>query len=138
MPISARNRIKGTVESIETGAVNAVVHLRAASGERVTATISLDAVKELGLAAGTEATAIVKATDVLVGIGDAKLSARNQFPGEVVNIETGAVNDIVAIKTEGGDTFSATITRDAVEELGLAVGVKAKAIVKATSVLIEV
>lgn len=136
MAISARNQIKGTVEAVQEGAVNAVVQIKTPSNEHVTATISLEAVKELGLAPGKEATAIVKATDVMIGIGDAKLSARNQLSGEVVNVQEGAVNTIVTLKTEGGNTLSATISVQAVKELGLVPGAKAKAIIKATSVII--
>lgn len=136
MAISARNQIKGTVEAVQEGAVNAVVQIKTPSNEHVTATISLEAVKELGLAPGKEATAIVKATDVMIGIGDAKLSARNQLAGEVVNVQEGAVNTIVTLKTEGGNTLSATISVQAVKELGLVPGAKAKAIIKATSVII--
>ncbi|MFT9076863.1 TOBE domain-containing protein [Ethanoligenens sp.] len=138
MTISARNEFKGTVESIQEGAVNAIVHVKTAAGEILTATISRDAVKELGLAPAKAATAVVKATDVLVGIGDTKLSARNQLAGEVVNVKEGAVNAIVSIKTAGGADVAATISLEAVKELGLVPGVKVKAIIKATSVIIAI
>lgn len=138
MTISARNQFKGTIESVQEGAVNALVHLKTAANAPITATVSLEAVKELGLAAGKEATAVVKATDVLIGIGDTKLSARNQLAGVVSKVQEGAVNAIVTIKTEGGTEISATISIEAVKELGLAVGVQAKAIIKATSVLIAI
>ncbi|ADU27260.1 TOBE domain-containing protein [Ethanoligenens harbinense] len=138
MTISARNQFKGTVESVQEGAVNALVHVKTAADDIITATVSLEAVKELGLAAGKEATAVVKATEVLVGIGDAKLSARNQLAGEVTKVQEGAVNAIVTIKTEGGTEIEATISLEAVKELGLAAGVKAKAIIKATAVIIAI
>ena len=63
MKISARNQLKGTVKSIETGSVNAIVHIDIGNGN-----ISIDAVKELGLAVGKEAYAIIKATSVMVGV----------------------------------------------------------------------
>lgn len=138
MTISARNQFKGTVESVQEGAVNALVHVKTAADDIITAAVSLEAVKELGLAAGKEATAVVKATEVLVGIGDAKLSARNQLAGEVTKVQEGAVNAIVTIKTEGGTEIEATISLEAVKELGLAAGVKAKAIIKATAVIIAI
>lgn len=138
MAISARNQIKGTIESVQNGSVNAIVHIKTPSNDSVTATISLEAAKELGLAPGKAATAVVKATDVLIGIGDLKLSARNQFAGVIVNVQEGAVNAIVTLKTDGGNTISATISISAVKELGLAPGLKAKAIIKATSVMIAV
>lgn len=138
MNISARNQFKGKVESVQEGAVNAVVTLKTAGNEIITSTISMEAVKELDLAPGKEATAIIKATEVMIGVGEIKLSARNQLAGEIVKVEEGAVNAIVTLKTVGGNTFTSTISIAAVKELGLASGVKAKAVIKATSVMIAV
>lgn len=67
--------------------------------------------------------------------GDA-LSARNRFPGRVVSVESDGVMAIVEIEA-GPHRVTAAITRDAVEELGLAPGVEATATVKATSVMVE-
>jgi molybdopterin-binding protein len=67
--------------------------------------------------------------------GDA-LSARNRFPGKVVSVEVDGVMALVEIAA-GPHRVTAAITRDAVEELGLAEGVEATATVKATSVMVE-
>ena len=67
-----------------------------------------------------------------------KLSARNQFKGTVVGIQEGAVNSIVRIDIGGGNIMSATISMNAIQELGLAVGKPAYAVVKATSVMVGV
>lgn len=138
MGISARNQLVGKVESIQEGAVNAIVTLKLDGDSTVAATISLSAVKELELAPGKDATAVVKATDVLIGVGDLKISARNQLAGEIVDVKEGAVNATVTLKTDGGSNITATISIAAVKELGLTAGVKAKAIIKATSVMLAV
>ncbi|MEI3340085.1 MAG: TOBE domain-containing protein [Eubacterium sp.] len=65
-----------------------------------------------------------------------KLSARNQFPGKVIAVEKGAVNSIVKLEVLGGNVITATISNAAVEDLELAEGVDATAVVKATSVMI--
>ncbi len=65
-----------------------------------------------------------------------KLSARNQFKGKIVNIQEGAVNGIVRIDIGGGNVMSATISMNAIKELGLEVGKEAYAVVKATSVMV--
>ena len=65
-----------------------------------------------------------------------KTSARNQFHGEVVALRTGAVNDEVEIGLGHGHSVVAVITHESVESLGLEVGAKAFALVKASSVLI--
>ena len=67
--------------------------------------------------------------------GDA-LSARNRFPGVVRSVEVDGVMALVEIEA-GPFLVTAAVTRDAVEELGLAPGVPATGAVKATSVMVE-
>ena len=63
--LSARNRLAGTVRSVEVDGVMALVELEAGP-YRLTAAVTRDSVDELGLAPGVEATATVKATSVMV------------------------------------------------------------------------
>jgi molybdopterin-binding protein len=65
-----------------------------------------------------------------------QLSARNRFPGVVRSVEVDGVMALVEIEA-GPHLVTAAVTRDAVEELGLAPGVPATAAVKATSVMVE-
>jgi molybdopterin-binding protein len=67
--------------------------------------------------------------------GDA-FSARNRFPGVVRSVEVDGVMALVELEA-GPFLVTAAVTRDAVEELGLAPGVAATAAVKATSVMVE-
>lgn len=69
MRISARNRIPARVTGISHGEAIANVELDA-SGVRLVASITDEAVRELGLAEGAEVIAIVKASDVIVGVPD--------------------------------------------------------------------
>ena len=64
------------------------------------------------------------------------LSARNRFPGVVVSVEVDGVMALVEIEA-GPFLVVAAVTRDSVEELGLAPGVQATAAVKATSVMVQ-
>jgi molybdopterin-binding protein len=64
------------------------------------------------------------------------LSARNRFPGVVRSVESDGVMALVEIEA-GPHLVTAAVTRDSVEELGLAPGVPATATVKATSVMVE-
>lgn len=68
MKLSARNQIKGVIQSVVEGAVNAVVTIDIGGGNIVTSDITLNAVKDLGLVAGKEVYAVIKSTDVMVGI----------------------------------------------------------------------
>ncbi|APT88921.1 hypothetical protein CFRA_06285 [Corynebacterium frankenforstense DSM 45800] len=68
-----------------------------------------------------------------------RISARNQLAGEVVEIEEGAVNAVVKIRLDGTDVVvSSSITMDSVHELGLKVGSRATAVIKASSVMVAV
>ncbi len=65
MQLSARNQIPATVVSINSGEAIANVTLDA-FGNRLVASITVEAVKELGLAEGSQVTAIIKASDVIL------------------------------------------------------------------------
>ena len=65
--LSARNKFSGKVAAVEKGTVNDIVKIDTGIGT-VSATISEAAVKELGLEAGKDAVAVVKATSVMVGV----------------------------------------------------------------------
>jgi molybdopterin-binding protein len=64
------------------------------------------------------------------------LSARNRFPGVIRSVEVDGVMALVEIEA-GPFLVTAAVTRDSVEEMGLAPGVAATARVKATSVMVE-
>jgi molybdopterin-binding protein len=69
MKISARNRLKGKIIEVKKGATTAHVRIDI-GGTVVTASITNEAVDELGLAVGKEALAVVKASDVMIAIDD--------------------------------------------------------------------
>jgi molybdopterin-binding protein len=66
-----------------------------------------------------------------------KISARNQLEGLVVDVVKGATTSHVRIDI-GGAVLTASITNEAVDELKLAKGVRAKALIKASDVLVAV
>lgn len=66
--ISARNQIAGTVVEVTEGAVNGHVTIETASGARIKGSITNEAIETLGLAQGAPAIAVVKSTDVMVGV----------------------------------------------------------------------
>ncbi|WP_417606827.1 TOBE domain-containing protein [Primorskyibacter flagellatus] len=67
MKLSARNKLTGTVVSIDKGAVNSTVQINLGGDTTVTAMITNASVADLGLEVGKTAHAIVKASDVIVG-----------------------------------------------------------------------
>ena len=70
MRLSARNQLKGTIVEIQEGAVNGIVKLDIGGGNVISSTISMSAIKELALAVGGEAYAVIKATSVMIGVDD--------------------------------------------------------------------
>ncbi len=66
MKISARNQLKGRVVEVRRGATTAHVRIDIGNGAIVTASITNEAVDDLGLAVGDEAIAVIKASDVMV------------------------------------------------------------------------
>jgi molybdate transport system regulatory protein len=68
--ISARNKLEGMVESVRSGTVNAEITVKLPGGDRVIATITDEAARNLALREGENVAAVIKATDVMI----AKLS----------------------------------------------------------------
>jgi len=140
MKLSARNILKGRITAINEGAVNGVVVIDI-GGQLVKSDITMEAIKELGLKAGQDACAIIKASNVMIASGNKRLtniSARNQFVGMISKVNKGAVNGHVSVKLNDGNTIMASITNEAIDSLGLAEGGTAVAIVKATDVIVGV
>jgi molybdopterin-binding protein len=69
MQLSARNQIRATVTGVTSGEAAANVVLDA-NGVRLVASITVEAVRELGLAEGREVIAVIKASDVIVAVPD--------------------------------------------------------------------
>jgi len=67
-----------------------------------------------------------------------KLSARNILKGKIVQLKPGAVNTEVVLELAGGGQIVSIITKESAENLGLAMGKSAYAIIKASSVMIGV
>jgi molybdate transport system regulatory protein len=138
MKISARNVLPGKVTNVTQGAVNSEVALSLRGGETIVAVITNSSVERLGLQAGTDAFAIIKASEVMVGkeLENAKLSARNILAGEVAQIHEGAVNSEVGIQLPGGTVLIASITKESVQALNLKPGDSVSAVVKASHVMV--
>ena len=67
MQISARNVLKGRVTTVKTGDVNAQVTVDIGGGNVITSVITVDSVKQLGIAEGKEVSVLIKASSVMLG-----------------------------------------------------------------------
>jgi molybdate transport system regulatory protein len=137
MQISARNRIETRIVSVEKGAVNAMIVLRAPKGAHISAIVTLESVEALGLVPEMVVTTFFKASHVLVATGGMpNISARNKLPGKVETVIQGAVNAELLIRLEGGDLLTAIITNEALNELEIREGGDVIAVIKASDVMI--
>jgi molybdate transport system regulatory protein len=135
---SARNHLSGKVVAVQKGAVNDAIELEIAGGQRLVATVTSESTRQLGLAPGKQAIALIKASSVIVGLPDAsmKLSARNQLAGKVVQLTPGAVNAEVSIALDGSGVIVAIVTHASAESLALAEGLAVIAIIKSSSIIL--
>jgi molybdopterin-binding protein len=68
MRLSTRNQLTGTVTAVEPGSVMTVVTVELNGGQQVTSSITKEAAQELGLAAGTSVTVLIKSTEVTLAV----------------------------------------------------------------------
>lgn len=139
MRTSARNQYRGTVKSVIRGAVNADVILDLGEGLEIFANITNEAVEELRLKRGREATALIKASLVILSPdASVRTSARNRLCGTVTQIVPGSVNCEVILQLPGNRRLAAIITSEAATELQLATGSTCCALIKSSHVILAV
>lgn len=138
MKTSARNQFFARVVQVRPGAVNDEIDLEMAGGQKLAAIVTHESTETLGLSLGAETFALVKASSVLLVTepGGAKFSARNQLAGTVSRVSPGAVNTEVTLDLPGGASVVAIITNESCTEMGLAPGVMATAMFKASCVIL--
>lgn len=134
MSLTIRNQLPGTVTAVLPGDAMAVVRTRLTGGQEITAAVTADAVRELGITEGTPVRALIKSTEMALASGPVSgISIRNQIPGTVLGVVTGGPMAAVKVAVEGGE-LTAAVTRDAIEDLGLFPGSAVVALVKSTEV----
>ena len=140
MKTSARNALRGEVVETRLGAVNAEVRLKVSDFVEIVAIVTRESAEELDLSPGRAALALIKSSFVILAVGEGPLrtSARNCLSGVVIRHERGTVNDEVVLEIDDGMTITATVTRESADELGLEPGVRAKALIKASHVILAV
>lgn len=138
MWISARNRLEGTITTIAEGGANGIVSIDLGFAT-VKADIPMESVNELMLEEGKRVFAVIKATDIMIATGSeplANLSARNQLPGVITYVNKSLVNGHVSMQLPSVGMMMASITREAIDELGLAEEDNAIAIFSETDVMV--
>lgn len=137
---SARNQFFGKVTAIKQAPVNVEVELTLTGGDKIYSVITHDGLSELGLAIGSDAWALVKASWIILALPEVAptLSARNKLTGTISRITQGGVNAEVTLVCGGNNSISATLTNESVAALQLQVGHVVCALFKASSVILGV
>jgi molybdate transport system regulatory protein len=138
--ISTKNIFTGVISDIVRDISVAQVALELKSGHQIYAVISNDSIDELKLEKGSTASALIKASSVMISNAPEPLiiSAKNMIRGKISTISENVVQGEVSLDIGGGDTITSTITQSSVKRLGLKVGDEAWAIIKTSSVIIGV
>ena len=139
MKTTARNHLRGTVVEVREGAVNAEVLLDI-QGTPLVAIVTNESVRNLGLAPGIEAFALIKASWVILATEDGglKTSARNRLCGTVERRIDGAVNAEIVLALDGGARLAAIVTLESARNLDIREGDRACALIKAPHVILAV
>jgi molybdate transport system regulatory protein len=138
MKTSARNQFAGPVTTLKEGVVDTEVSIQLGPNLVLTAIVTRESAENLGLAVGRDVLAFVKASSILLMVGeDTLISARNRFTGTVASIHDGPVNAEVTLAIPGGHhVITAVVTEQSVKRLGLVVGQTITAVFKASSVFL--
>ncbi|KNZ31199.1 MAG: hypothetical protein AD742_18520 [Methylibium sp. NZG] len=134
---SARNQFVGRVLKLNESKLSVEVVVELDAQTRIAAGVTRDSARALGLAVGSPVLALVKASSVLLGVGDGALtSARNHLSGTVTRVVSGPISAEVTLAVGAGRTVTAGITRESLDRLGVAKGKAASALFKASSVIL--
>lgn len=133
---SARNQFVGSIERLRVGQVGVEVRLELDAQTSIVAGVTRDSASALRLEMGATVMAIVKASSVLLALGDVRTSARNHLTGVVSRVVKSPIGAEVTLALPAGRSVTASITRDSLDRLGLARGVAASALFKASAVIL--
>ena len=140
MKTSARNAFRCSVDEVRQGSVDVEVILRLTDAVTLAATVTAESANDLGIVAGSEVTALIKAPFVLLATGDQapKVSTRNRIPGTVSRRDDGSVNSEIVLDIGDGKSLIAVVTKESADQLGLCPGAKAWALFKASHVILAI
>lgn len=130
------NELRGTIETVEVSGSLSLVRVRVA--DLLLSAIVVDTPATLSyLHAGAEVAVIFKETEVVLGVGEAPtVSLQNRIPGTVKAVERATLLSRVVLDTAHGPIVSVITTR-AVDQLGLAPGVPAMALIKTNEIMLS-
>lgn len=140
MRTSARNALRGTIETIRADALNSEVGVRISHDTLIYALVTNQSVRDLGLCAGRQAIVLIKAPFVMVALDDGApaTSARNAVPGVVQRCETSELSAEIVIDIGASRTIAASISAASARALKIKKGSRVQAIFDSSHVIVAV
>jgi molybdate transport system regulatory protein len=140
MKTSARNALRGTIDSIVSDALSAEVAVTVSGDTTLHALVTQASLGELGLRVGRDVVVLIKAPFVVISTEPAMpaVSMRNRVAGVVRRCEISAVNAEVVLEIGDGKTLAATITAQSARSLGIEIGKPAWALFDAAHVILAI
>jgi molybdate transport system regulatory protein len=136
MQISARNQIQAEVVSVMCGDVNAKIHLKLKSGQKLISTITKDAVENLHIEEKQTVIAIFKSTSVILSDLMEENTNENLVKGIVSKIEKDTENVKVLVSIGNHDTIVSVMPVEVLEKMELSQGSSVTAMIKANDIMI--
>ena len=134
---SSRNQFVGKIARIKRGGVSADVRIRLDEENEIASVVTVDSAESLGLEAGMEVWALIKATSVMLSTDlEGRVSAENRLGGRISRIHEGEVNAEVMLALPSQKTVTSTLTLETVRRMGLKEGMPACALFQASSVIL--
>jgi molybdate transport system regulatory protein len=133
--VSTRNRFPATIGDIVKGGVTAEIRLDVGQDHHLIAVIARTAAEEMGLQAGSQVTACVRESDMLLEKG-ASINVRNRLAGTITNLRPGTVTTELTLATDQGDLF-ALLARSVADDMRLTVGSAVIALMRERDFLVE-
>ena len=140
MKTSARNALRGTIDSIVSDALSAEVAVTISGQTAVYALVTQGSVRELGLCVGRDVVVLIKAPFVVISTETTMpaVSMRNRVKGTVRRCDVSAVNAEVVLDIGDGKTLAASITAHSAKSLGIEPGKPAWALFDAAHVILAI
>lgn len=136
---SARNSFFGKIAALKKGSVQALLEVSATDGKTVTAVVTNDSVKKMGLKVGGMVTAEIKAPWLVIERPgrSGRSSLENEREGEITKITRGGVNTECVVRIGQGMELCAVVSTPGFDALSLCVGDQAKILFSCSSVILH-
>ncbi|MGZ8095968.1 MAG: TOBE domain-containing protein [Methylosarcina sp.] len=137
---TARNQLFGSISEIQKGAAHAEVLLKLNGGDKVSVTVTMASLDELGIRIGADAVLLINSSDVLLTTDSEpeRFCASNRFQCRILRLHQDTADSEAIVLLPGGEILVAMITRQSIMALGLVPGMTVWAMFKANAPILGI